>query len=126
MDTNDTTKNVFDPERWGLAAKAVYSLGKALREFWDMSDSPWIGQEMFQQIQREIKAHPALRTEGVVILDESADAKAGEHSVGAARQRNGRLGKVDLCQVATKEENAATGCGLPNLFGAAIVRVGVF
>lgn len=152
MDTIDTTQNVFDPERWGLPAKAVCSLGKTLRGFWErfrhcfrtrtrdtseyayvywrgqltmedtrnyanierrvnggdgqglqhfMSDSPWRGQEVFQQIQREIKAHPVLGTEGVLILDESADAKAGEHSVGAARQWNGRLGKVDLCQVAT-------------------------
>jgi SRSO17 transposase len=37
----------------------------------------------------------------VLILDESADAKAGESSAGAARQRNGRLGKTDTCQVAT-------------------------
>ena len=36
-----------------------------------------------------------------MILDESADAKAGEQSAGAARQRNGRLGKVDVCQVGT-------------------------
>ena len=35
----------------------------------------------------------------MLILDESADAKAGLHSAGAARQWNGRLGKVDLCQV---------------------------
>jgi len=46
-------------------------------------------------------AIPALRQGSIVILDESADAKAGEHSAGAARQRNGRLGKVDVCQVGT-------------------------
>jgi hypothetical protein len=37
-----------------------------------------------------------LQTGGLVILDESADAKAGDQSVGAARQHNGRLGKIDL------------------------------
>ena len=37
----------------------------------------------------------------MLIVDETADAKAGEGSAGAARQHNGRLGKVDLCQVAT-------------------------
>jgi len=151
-DSIDTTKDVFDPERWGLPAKVVCGLGNALREFWSrfrhcfrtrtrdtseyayvywrgqltmedarnyanierrvnggdgqgvqhfMTDSPWLGQPVFAQIQRDIKAQPVLCTEGILILDESADAKAGEHSVGAGRQRNGRLGKVDLCLVAT-------------------------
>ena len=35
----------------------------------------------------------------VYTLDESGDAKSGKHSVGAARQYCGNLGKVDLCQV---------------------------
>jgi len=37
---------------------------------------------------------------GVVgVLDESAFAKPGTHSVGVARQHNGRLSKEDNCQV---------------------------
>jgi SRSO17 transposase len=35
----------------------------------------------------------------VFTLDESGDGKSGIHSVGAARQYCGNLGKVDLCQV---------------------------
>lgn len=35
----------------------------------------------------------------VLILDESAIAKKGDSSAGVARQWNGRLGKVDNCQV---------------------------
>jgi SRSO17 transposase len=35
----------------------------------------------------------------MLLLDESADEKAGLKSVGAARQYNGRMGKVDLSQV---------------------------
>ena len=34
-------------------------------------------------------------------MDATADAKAGEGSAGVGRQYNGRLGKVDLCQLAT-------------------------
>ncbi len=45
-------------------------------------------------------------------MDESADAKAGEHSAGAARQRNGRLGKVDVCQVGTTLAYANLAAGL--------------
>ena len=73
--------------------------GQALQHF--MSTSPWDKGAVFRQIQTDLRAIPALRQGSVVILDESADAKAGEQSAGAARQRNGRLGKVDVCQVGT-------------------------
>ena len=73
--------------------------GQSLQHF--MTDSPWESQAVYRQIQTEIKAKPALQAGGLLILDESADHKAGHHSVGASRQHNGRLGKVDLCQVAT-------------------------
>jgi SRSO17 transposase len=73
--------------------------GQALQHF--MSTSPWDKRAVFRQIQADLSAIPALGQGSVVILDESADAKAGEQSAGAARQRNGRLGKVDVCQVGT-------------------------
>jgi len=66
-----------------------------------MSESPWRAQAVFQQIQCDIRDEPLLQTGGLVILDECADAKAGDHSAGAARQHNGRLGKIDRSQVAT-------------------------
>jgi SRSO17 transposase len=71
--------------------------GQALQQF--MSDSPWSAQAVIAQVQAELAATTALHHGGMLILDESADAKAGLHSAGAARQWNGRLGKVDLCQV---------------------------
>jgi len=71
--------------------------GQALQQF--MSDSPWSAQAVIAQVQTDLASTPALQHGGVLILDESADAKAGLHSAGAARQWNGRLGKVDLCQV---------------------------
>jgi SRSO17 transposase len=73
--------------------------GQNLQQF--MSDSPWPAQAVYERIQQDIKEQPSLCSGGVLILDESADAKAGEASAGAARQRNGRLGKTDICQVAT-------------------------
>jgi SRSO17 transposase len=73
--------------------------GQALQHF--MSASPWPAAAMFEQIQHDIQAEPTLRTGGGVVLDESADAKAGRHSAGAGRQHNGRLGKIELSQVAT-------------------------
>jgi len=68
--------------------------GQALQQF--MSDSPWSKQAVCDQIQDEIGAHLALHRGGLLILDESSDETAGEESVGAGRQHNGRLGKVEL------------------------------
>jgi SRSO17 transposase len=73
--------------------------GQGLQQF--VTDSPWPGARAFCQIQADIRAEPHLQHGGLLILDECADEKAGTQSVGAGRQHNGRLGKVDLCQVAT-------------------------
>lgn len=63
-----------------------------------ISDSPWVAGRVIEQVQAEVKVHPAFAG-AVLVVDESADEKAGESSVGAGRQYNGRLGKVDLSQV---------------------------
>jgi SRSO17 transposase len=63
-----------------------------------MSESPWEAQQVSRQVQADIRATEALQG-GALLLDESADAKAGLESAGAARQYNGRLGKVDRSQV---------------------------
>jgi SRSO17 transposase len=73
--------------------------GQQLQQF--MSDSPWSARLVYERIQDDIKEDARFQHGGVLIVDETADAKAGECSAGAARQHNGRLGKVDLCQVAT-------------------------
>ena len=64
-----------------------------------ISDSPWSGERMIQHVQYEIGQRPEYQSGNVLLIDDSADAKAGEMSAGAGRQYNGRLGKVDLCQV---------------------------
>ena len=71
--------------------------GQQLQQF--MSDSPWSAAAVYQRIQDDIKKDARLGHGGMLIVDETADAKAGECSAGAGRQYNGRLGKVDLCQV---------------------------
>jgi len=73
--------------------------GQALQQV--MSDSPWSAQAVITQVQTDLAATPALQQGGMLILDARADATAGVHSAGAARQWNGRLWKVDLCQVGT-------------------------
>lgn len=71
--------------------------GQQTQQF--MSDSPWDGDGAFEQIQQDIGGREELQEGGVAILDESADEKADEGSIGAGRQYNGRLGKVELSQV---------------------------
>ncbi len=80
-------RRVVDPERDG----------QNLQQF--MSDSPWAAQPPIEQVQQEIARTPGLEKGGVLLLDESAEEKAGEKSVGAGRQHNGRLGKVEMSQV---------------------------
>lgn len=95
--TMDDARNFANMERRLLGGD-----GQALQQF--MTDSPWEGQAVFRQIQTEIGARPTLHTGGLLTrsVDESADEKAGQHSVGASRQYNGRLGKVDVCQVGVR------------------------
>jgi len=73
--------------------------GQNLQQF--ISDSPWLAAAVLRQVRGEIAATVALRTGGVLILDESPDEKAGAKSAGAGRQHNGRLGKVEMSQVGT-------------------------
>ena len=82
----------------GIANSMENADGQALQHF--MSNSPWDGQGVFEQIREEIKEKPELHTGSLLILDEYADEKAGGQSAGTLRQWNGRMGKVDMCQVA--------------------------
>jgi SRSO17 transposase len=61
--------------------------------------SPWAEQGVYEQIQAEISQKPELRSGSLLILDEYADEKAGILSADSLRQYNGRIRKVDECQV---------------------------
>lgn len=69
---------------------------QALRQF--VGQSPWEVEEVQQPLAR--KMLDLLSEPEVWILDETALPKAGQHSVGMARQYCGTLGKVTNCQVA--------------------------
>jgi SRSO17 transposase len=64
-----------------------------------MTYSPWSSAAVVQRLQALIKTTPGLGQGAVLLLDESADEKAGDQTAGAGRQYNGRLGKVDMSQV---------------------------
>jgi len=69
---------------------------QALRQF--VGQSPWAVDVVQQQLARKVV--DLLSEPEVWILDETSFPKAGEHSVGVARQYCGALGKVANCQVA--------------------------
>lgn len=64
-----------------------------------ISDSPWSGTKLIASVQADIGQRPEYQQGTVLLLDESADAKSGETTIGVGRQHNGRLGKIDECQV---------------------------
>ena len=80
-------------------ARATAMSSQNIQHF--ISNSPWDADLVFWKVQREIARTPAWQTDGVLILDESADKKASAKTAGAGRQYNGRLGKVEMSQVGT-------------------------
>jgi SRSO17 transposase len=90
---------LLDGERKSIEPMASRIPGadvQALRQF--VGQSPWAGEEVQRQLARQIV--DLLSGPEVWILDETSFPKAGEHSVGVARQYCGALGKVANCQVA--------------------------
>jgi SRSO17 transposase len=63
-----------------------------------LSDSPWEHRPLMGRVAKEVDAILG-GADSMLLVDESGFAKKGEKSVGVARQWNGRLGKVDNCQV---------------------------
>jgi len=64
-----------------------------------MSHSPWSGPSLITDIQNDVKQQPEFQAGAMLIVDESAEQKAGPYSAGAGRQHNGRLGKIEMSQV---------------------------
>lgn len=86
------------PRHFAGIGREVGVSGQNLQHF--RSESPGSGQAVCRRVQEELKATPELTAGGGLLIDESADEKAGDQSAGAGRQYNGRLGKVEMSQVA--------------------------
>ena len=79
-----------------MAARLAGADEQALNQF--LNQSPWAVTEIQQRLAQRLSedGHEPV----CWMVDETAFPKAGEHSVGAARQYCGTLGKVANCQVA--------------------------
>ena len=93
-----------------LASRIPGADVQALRQF--VGQSPWAVEAVQRQLARKVV--DLLSDPEVWILDETSFPKAGEHSVGVARQYCGALGKVANCQVAVTLHwsSAAASCPL--------------
>jgi SRSO17 transposase len=90
---------LLDGERKSIEPMAERIPGadvQALRQF--VGQSPWAVEAVQRQLARQVV--DLFSDPEVWILDETSFPKAGEHSVGVARQYCGALGKVANCQVA--------------------------
>jgi len=79
-----------------MANRMVEADVQALRQF--VGQSPWAVEEVQRRLAEKIV--DLLSEPEVWIIDETSFPKAGDHSVGVARQYCGTLGKVANCQVA--------------------------
>lgn len=64
-----------------------------------ISNSPWDSSALTDQIAIDAYSKIGNDVDTCYIIDESAISKKGKKSIGVSRQWNGRLGKVDNCQV---------------------------
>jgi len=90
---------LLDGERKSIEPMAARLPGadvQALRQF--VGQSPWDVAEVQRRLAHKVVGW--LSEPEVWIIDETSFPKAGEHSVGVARQYCGSLGKVANCQVA--------------------------
>jgi SRSO17 transposase len=92
-----------------LASRIPGADVQALRQF--VGQSPWAVEAVQRQLARKIV--DLLSDPEVWILDETSFPKAGEHSVGVARQYCGALGKVANCQVAVTLHWSSAQAGCP-------------
>lgn len=79
-----------------MAARLAGADEQALNQF--LNQSPWAVTEIQQRLAQRLSedGHEPV----CWMVDETSFPKAGEHSVGAARQYCGTLGKIANCQVA--------------------------
>lgn len=79
-----------------------------------VGQAPWSDEALLGRVREQvlpvIERHGAIRT---WIVDDTAFAKKGKHSVGVARQYCGQLGKQDNCQVAVSLSVANDWASLP-------------
>jgi len=98
-----------------LAAHAdplnVAAKHQALHHF--VANARWSDRVLLEGIREHVESHLGVEHGAYWIIDDTAHAKCGRHSVGVARQYCGRLGKQDNCQVAVSLSLASAHGSVP-------------
>jgi SRSO17 transposase len=84
-------------ERLGKADDLGQDVYQATQNF--ISTSRWEVKPLYAQICEQVNRRLGGSPDSVLAIDESALSKKGDKSVGVGRQHNGRLGKLDNCQM---------------------------
>jgi SRSO17 transposase len=103
---------LLDGERKSIEPMASRIAGadvQALRQF--VGQSPWAVEEVQRRLAHKVV--DLLSEAEVWIIDETSFPKAGQHSVGVARQYCGTLGKIANCQVAVSLHWSSTEASCP-------------
>lgn len=103
---------LLDGERKSIEPMASRIEGadvQALRQF--VGQSPWPVVEVEQRLAHKVV--DLLSEAEVWIIDETSFPKAGQHSIGVARQYCGTLGKIANCQVAVSLHWASAEASCP-------------
>jgi SRSO17 transposase len=103
---------LLDGERKSIEPMASRIEGadvQALRQF--VGQSPWAVEEVQRRLAHKVV--DLLSDAEVWIIDETSFPKAGQHSVGVARQYCGTLGKIANCQVAVSLHWSSTEASCP-------------
>src|SRR5215469_3046280 len=103
---------LLDGERESIEPMAQRIVGadvQALRQF--VGQSPWAVEEVQRRLAHKVV--DLLSDAAVWIIDETSFPKAGQHSVGVARQYCGTLGKIANCQVAVSLHWSSTDASCP-------------
>ena len=78
-----------------------------------VADSAWSDEQMLLRVAQWVVPEMDFSDGGWWIVDDTGFPKAGQHSVGVARQYCGMLGKQDNCQVAVSVSLACAQASLP-------------
>jgi SRSO17 transposase len=80
---------------WQLAEQAGYATPRRMQSL--LGEHAWDWKAALKALQRFILAHLG-DPEAVLVLDETAELKKGEMTVGVSRQHAGITGQVENCQ----------------------------
>jgi SRSO17 transposase len=83
---------------WQLAEQAGHRSPQAMQRL--LANAVWDADAVRDELRRYVVEHLGAE-DGVLVVDDTGDLKAGSDTVGVQRQYSGAAGRIENCQVAT-------------------------